>query len=112
MHFLSDFLLEDISLHGERHILFTTKTQLKLLESTKTLFVNGTFKLACKPFVQLFSILAFGPKSGQAIQLALMFCLMTICQKLDYTAILEAITTSFSSNNKLERAILDFKADL
>ena len=71
-HLPSDFLLEDISLDGERHILFAVKTQLKLLESAKTWFVNGTFKLVRKPFFQLFSIPAFVGKSGDTIQLLLL----------------------------------------
>ena len=111
-HLPSDFLLEDISIEGERHILFATTIQLRLLESAKTWFVDGTFKLMRKPFVQLFSIHAFVRKDGEAIQLSLLFCLMTRRQKIDYVAILEAITTSFSSDNKLERVILDFEAAL
>ena len=108
----STFLPEDISPDGERHILFATVTQLRLLESAKTWFVDGTFELVRKPFVQLFSIHAFMRKSGVAIQLPVLFCLMIRRQKLDYVAILEAITTSFFSGNRLERVILDFEAAL
>ena len=38
-----DFLLEDLSHHGERHIIFATKQQLQLLHSAKTWFVDETF---------------------------------------------------------------------
>ena len=72
--------------------------------------MDGTFKLLCKPFIQLFSIHVFARKSDEAIQLLLLFCLMTRRPKLDCVAISEDVTTSFFSNNKLERVILDFKA--
>ena len=74
--------------------------------------MNGTFKIVRKPFVQLFSFHAFVRKSGEAIQLPLLFCLMTRRQKLDYLAILEAILTSFSLDNKLEKVIFNFEAAL
>ena len=63
-HLPSDFLLENISLDVERHILFATTTQLRLFESTKTWFVDGTFKIERKPFVQTFSIHAFVGKAA------------------------------------------------
>ena len=65
-----------------------------------------------KPFVQLISIHAFVRKGGEAIQLPLLFCLITRRQKLDYMTILEAITTGFSSDSKLERVLLDFEVAL
>ena len=48
--------------------------------------------------------------SGEAIELPLLFFLMNRRQKIDYKAILEAIITSFSSDSKLKRVILDFEA--
>ena len=111
-HLPSDFLLQDILIDGERHILFATTTQLKLLESAKTWFVDRTFKIVRKPFFQLFSVHAFVRKGGEAIQLPLLFCLVTTRQNLDFVEILEAITTSFFSDNKLERVIFDFEAAL
>ena len=70
-------------LDGERHILFVTTTQLRLLKSTKTWFVDGTFKTVRKPFVELYLNHAFVHKGGEASQLPLLFCLMTRRQKLD-----------------------------
>ena len=74
--------------------------------------MDGAFKLVGKRSVKLFSNHAFVRKSGEAIQLPILFCLVTRSQKLDFVAILEAITTSFSSDSKLERVILDFETAL
>ena len=70
-HLPSDFLLEDISLHGEHHILFATTTRLRLLESAKTWFGDGTFKIEHKLFVQLFLIDAFVRKGDTAAPIVL-----------------------------------------
>ena len=45
-HLPFDFLLEDISLDGERHILFATTTQLRLLGVHKNLVCGRNFEIS------------------------------------------------------------------
>ena len=74
--------------------------------------MDRTLEIVRKLFIQLFSIHAFERKSGEAIQLPLSVCLMTRCQKLDFVTILEAVSTSFFSDSRLERVIFDFETAL
>ena len=48
-HFPSDFLLEDILPDGERHILFATTTQLRLLPSAKLGLRTELLKECARP---------------------------------------------------------------
>ena len=43
----------------EQYIIFTTFFQLKFLEKTKTLFMDGTFKCTPTNYYQLFNIIAY-----------------------------------------------------
>ena len=105
-----NFLLEDIIMNGERHVIFSTKQQLKLLEHAKTWFVDGTFKFVKAPFKQLFSIHAMVRSNEDVLQVPLAFILMSRRQACDYQWILEAIVTSFAAPPRLKRVILDFEA--
>ena len=105
-----DFLLEDLFLNGERHIIFSTKQQLNLLTRAKTWFVDGTFKFVKPPFTQLFSIHAFAKSNDELLQIPLVYCLMSRRQTSDYKAVFQAIVASFQSQPKLRRVVLDFEA--
>ena len=105
-----DFLLEDIIMNGERHVIFSTKQQLKLLEHAKTWFVDGTFKFVKALFKQLFSIHAMVRSNEDVLQVPLACILMSRRQACDYQLILEAIVASFAAPPRLKRVILDFEA--
>jgi len=51
--------------------------QLKYLSTAKTLFIDGTFKMVCKPFVQLLSIHFFAKHEDNMKQLPGVFVLMS-----------------------------------
>ena len=53
------FLQEDITGREHRHLFFATAGQLKVLATAHTWYMDGTFKVVRKPFVQLFTIHAF-----------------------------------------------------
>jgi hypothetical protein len=58
--------------------------QLKSLSTAKTLFIEGTFEIVSKPFVQLLSIHFFDKHEDNMKQLTGVFVLMSRKKKKDY----------------------------
>ena len=85
-----NFFRRDIKVGDKRHFL-TAGSQLELLQSAKTWYLDSTFKVVCKPFTQLFSIHAFIRKDECAKQVPLVFCLMSGKKKRNYKHVLRAI---------------------
>ena len=108
-HLSTDFLVEDLTVFEERHIIFATALQLDLLSSAKSWYVDGTFKIVKKTFHQLFTIHAFVKKNGEVLQFPLMFCFMTARKTADYIAVLNAVKKRFISEPKVCHVMLDFE---
>ena len=49
------FYRGEVENHGRRHLLFATAKQLQILNTAKTWYIDGTFKIVSKPFYQLLS---------------------------------------------------------
>ena len=62
--------------HRTRSQALASDEQLKYLSTAKTLFIDGTFKMVCKPFVQLLSIHFFAKHEDNMKQLPGVFVLM------------------------------------
>ena len=77
-------LRKDICVDGERHIVFASDEQIELLRNAKTWYVDGTFKAARDPFVQLFSICVMVKQDGCIKQVPTAFALMTRRKTEDY----------------------------
>jgi len=58
-HVLTQFTVADLMQGNLRHLLLYTDRQLQLLQHAHTWYVDGTFHMVHRPFVQLWSIHAF-----------------------------------------------------
>ena len=72
-----EFYRGDIIVKDHRQLIFASDEQLKYLSTAKTLFIDGTFKIAGKPFVQLLSIHFFVKHEDNMKQLPGVFVLMS-----------------------------------
>lgn len=73
----STFLLADLKEDHNRTLVFATEEQLELLRSARHLYIDGTFSVVRRPFLQLYTIHAFVKKNSCSKQVPLMYCLMT-----------------------------------
>ena len=55
-HMPSHFLRDDISVGENRHLIFMSETMETLLSTALVWYVDGTFRVIKKPFIQLFII--------------------------------------------------------
>ena len=103
-----NFLIKDISISSERHLLFATQKQLEFLNQAKTWYVDATFELVRKPFYQLFTINAFVKKNESMKQVPLAMCLMSRRRKEDYIQLFQVISSKLN-DPQVGRIIMDFE---
>ena len=61
-----EFYRGAVEVGAERHLIFASEEQLVLLARLKRWFLDGTFKIVLKPFMQLFTISGFIRVSGNS----------------------------------------------
>ena len=61
-----NFLLEDIVVGEQRHLLFATAAQLDMLAKARRWYIDGTFWVVRAPFMQLLSVHAFVKNEGDS----------------------------------------------
>lgn len=82
------FLKGDLTTEdGERILLFASDFQLSQLSQKKTWYMDGTFKAAKTPFMQLFTIHGFVRQGESQKQVPLLYALMTRRRAQDYTMV-------------------------
>lgn len=110
-HVPANFLQYDIHLDGQRHLIFMNDLQMKYLSESRAWYVDGTFKAARVPFVQLFSIHCFirSDESEAMKQVPLCYVLMSQRKKVDYKAVFEAILQRIPTPPVVEEVVLDFE---
>ena len=83
--------------------------QLNYLSQIKNWYADGTFKVVRLPFKQLWSIHGFIVHGGQAIQVPLVFTLMSRTRKRDYVRVLEAIVNSCPTPPVVKSCMFDYE---
>lgn len=52
-----DFYKKDVIVGNNRHLIFYTDHQLKLLAKAKTWYIDGTFRIVNTPWILMFSVI-------------------------------------------------------
>lgn len=111
-HIPANFLQSDIQHDGQRHLLFMSDLQMRYLAEARAWYIDGTFKAARKPFIQLVSIHCFITSEdgdGAMKQVPLCYILMSRRKKVDYKAVLDAVIALLPTRPVVEEIILDFE---
>ncbi|XP_052791544.1 uncharacterized protein LOC128225672 [Mya arenaria] len=104
-----EFILDDIRVDGQRHIIFATQQQLHHLRQSRRWFIDGTFKLVKHPFYQLATIHCFVKKGEDTKQVPLVYVLMSRRTKHDYIEVLRSLLRHIGQP-LVEWFMLDFEA--
>jgi len=83
-----------------RHLIFATSQQLEIARHCKRFYLDGTFRLAKKPFLQLFSIHGFIRSGQDMVQLPLAYILMTRRKHGDYAKVFTSLIFCFIFKTK------------
>jgi len=79
------FFQRDVRRGDQRHLIFATTEQLKLLAKCRRWYIDGTFKVIAKPFVQLVSIHGFLKKDDMMKQVIVMSLHSVLLSAILYT---------------------------
>ncbi|XP_061178328.1 uncharacterized protein LOC133186965 [Saccostrea echinata] len=104
-----DFLVGDIHVDTERHLVFSTPNQLRILQQARRWFCDGTFKILARPFQQLWSIHAFVCRGDSYKQVPLVFCLMSRRKSRDYAAIFKKLKEIIPGVPQVQTFVVDFE---
>lgn len=109
---MPDFNCIDVDASGHCHLLVYTDHQLELLAIAKTWFMDATFRVVNRPWLQLFTINSFIRSGTHMKQVPLMYCFMSSKRKADYYEVLRTVDHLLPDQIKLQSFVVDFEAAL
>ena len=93
-----------------RHIICYSDKQARILSTAQRWYMDGTFKIVKKPFMQLWSIHGFIRSGLQTKMVPLMYVLMSRRTRADYKHILNYILVHILKNKReVTQCVLDFE---
>jgi len=95
-HVPSQFTVADVTVSMQRHLVLYTDRQLQLLRRAHCWYVDGTFYVVRRPFVQLCSIHAFVRVDDVIKQVPMAIVVMSRRRRVDYRAVLKVICDAMS----------------
>ena len=108
-YFPSDWYRGAVTANGARHLIFSTDIGLRQLGDCPRWYVDGTFKLVTKPFMQLWRIKGFLKNAAKVIkQVPFVFVLMTRRRSCDYSAVFDFLLQQVRLP-KVQEVMSDFK---
>jgi len=94
-----NFLMDDLIMdNGKRCLIFASNKSLVALCSSKTLFMDGTFKASCKQFQQLYIIHGEISVYSEYVRLPLVFILLPDKRKETYIQVFTSISKNCLAN--------------
>ncbi|XP_065942058.1 uncharacterized protein [Magallana gigas] len=109
---MPEFNSIDVDASGHRHLLLYTDHQLELLGNAKTWYMDATFRVVNRPWVQLFTINSFIRSGTHMKQVPLMYCFMSSKRKADYYEVLRTVDHLLLDQIKLQSFVVYFEAAL
>ncbi|XP_052820018.1 uncharacterized protein LOC128245833 [Mya arenaria] len=106
------FFIGDVRVGDERHLMFSTPSQLQFLGQARRWYLDGTFRVVNRPFTQLWSVHAFLQQGESVKQVPLLYVLMSKRRKQDYVAVLQKLIEIMEEAPKVEGFVMDFEAGL
>lgn len=111
-HTSPEFVRDEVTVRNHRHLIFGTDKQLRCLSTAKIFFIDCTFKIVSKPFIQLLTIHFFALHDDDMKQLPGVFVLMSRKKMTDYMKVLQQILRLLSTPPEAKRIVLGFESNL
>lgn len=109
-HIPEDFLVKDVKVDGQRHLIFSKSAHLRELSNAIEWYVGRTFEVVAAPFIQLWSIHTF-VKSGEHMkQVPLVYVVMSRRSKKDYVKVLKKLKKAMPTEPEVQKIICDFES--
>ena len=106
LYFPLDWYRGAVMANGARHLIFATEISQR---DCPRWYVDGTFKLVTKPFMQLWTIKGFRKNPAKVIkQVPFVFVLMTRRRSCDFSVVFDFILQQFRLP-KVKEVMLDFE---